>query len=342
MPGDVRPGDWKCRMCGNNNFAKRDTCNRCNAPKEEAAGGGARAGRRPEFGGASGARAVKEMLHATISAAGGGGTSGTVKEGDWFCPNCGDHNFQKNAGCRKCGTPKPYDTAPGRSSPYGGGGGLGGMMVGGGGGERGGGGSGTAMREGDWVCVACTNVNFARRDSCNRCNAKRAFQQPQVAQPQMMIPAFGGRGLVEQPPWERPALAGGFGRAPAGRARVGGAVTPTINSAAGAYAMAAIASAMTSGMAAVAQREPKKDMRPGDWECRQCNNHNFAKRDSCNRCGASKEEATRGKGAGAGGAGNVKEGDWFCHECGDHNFRRNQNCRKCAAPKPDDPGMYED
>jgi len=34
--------------------------------------------------------------------------SGTfpLKEGDWFCTMCGDHQFAKNTACRKCGNPK--------------------------------------------------------------------------------------------------------------------------------------------------------------------------------------------------------------------------------------------
>jgi hypothetical protein len=29
----VRPGDWLCRKCHNNNFAKRLECNMCHTPK---------------------------------------------------------------------------------------------------------------------------------------------------------------------------------------------------------------------------------------------------------------------------------------------------------------------
>lgn len=37
-----RAGDWKCEnnSCGNNNFAWRNNCNRCNEPKPDGAGGG--------------------------------------------------------------------------------------------------------------------------------------------------------------------------------------------------------------------------------------------------------------------------------------------------------------
>eukprot|EP00735_Rhodelphis_limneticus_P008106 TRINITY_DN20896_c0_g1::TRINITY_DN20896_c0_g1_i1::g.12433::m.12433 TRINITY_DN20896_c0_g1::TRINITY_DN20896_c0_g1_i1::g.12433 ORF type:complete len:171 (+),score=6.01,sp/Q5ZLX5/ZRAB2_CHICK/56.25/8e-16,zf-RanBP/PF00641.13/7.6e-06,zf-RanBP/PF00641.13/5e+02,Desulfoferrod_N/PF06397.7/0.43,Desulfoferrod_N/PF06397.7/2e+02 TRINITY_DN20896_c0_g1_i1:34-546(+) len=31
--GLFKPNDWKCTMCGNINWARRSTCNECNAPK---------------------------------------------------------------------------------------------------------------------------------------------------------------------------------------------------------------------------------------------------------------------------------------------------------------------
>ena len=45
-PGSVKPGDWKCSQCNVNNFARRDSCYRCQAPKPSEGGGGNRGGGR--------------------------------------------------------------------------------------------------------------------------------------------------------------------------------------------------------------------------------------------------------------------------------------------------------
>jgi len=37
---ETKPGDWQCRPCGVNNFARRFECFRCGAPKEGGGGGG--------------------------------------------------------------------------------------------------------------------------------------------------------------------------------------------------------------------------------------------------------------------------------------------------------------
>lgn len=41
----------------------------------------------------------------------GDGTKGP-KEGDWICPNCGDHQFARNTQCRQCQTVKPENAMP--------------------------------------------------------------------------------------------------------------------------------------------------------------------------------------------------------------------------------------
>ena len=65
--------EWMCASCGNNNFAFRNSCNRCNTPKPHDGGGG---GGAPGGGGGYGG-----------GGGGGGGGGRGGREGDWMCPN---------------------------------------------------------------------------------------------------------------------------------------------------------------------------------------------------------------------------------------------------------------
>ncbi|KAH7388241.1 hypothetical protein KP509_16G065500 [Ceratopteris richardii] len=103
------------------------------------------------------------------------------------------------------------------------------------------------------------------------------------------------------------------------------------------------------------------DLRPGDWYCKEsnCGAHNFASRASCFKCGVAKddrggkskgdfgrsggyESARGGKGsfydAGIGGDDDRpgwRSGDWLCTRsgCNEHNFASRSQCFRCRAPK---------
>merc|ERR1711972_229913 len=78
-----------------------------------------------------------------------------------------------------------------------------------------------------------------------------------------------------------------------------------------------------------------KEIRDGDWECPNCQDHNFGRNTECRRCGTPKPE----------GANMVpphlskrqsRPGDWHCPACNDLQFERNTECRKCGYPKPEE------
>lgn len=106
-----------------------------------------------------------------------------------------------------------------------------------------------------------------------------------------------------------------------------------------------------------------KDMRPGDWMCPTCNNHNFASRTNCKNCNVPKpgmagsgysnvmpDNAGLVKGANMGampmpsyhvpGTGHpdgklrqFRPGDWICSSCSNHNFASRDSCKRCSMPK---------
>jgi len=89
-----------------------------------------------------------------------------------------------------------------------------------------------------------------------------------------------------------------------------------------------------------------RPMRPGDWLCPGCSDHNFARNPQCRKCGTPKPvtvDILGGAGAGdVGGKGHVaRDGDWNCKMCGDLQFARNTACRRCGAEKPVDAGLAQ-
>lgn len=264
-PGDnVRPGDWLCPSCGNHNYARKVNCNRCQAPKPGGMGGPSFGG--PSFGGPTPVYAHAPAMPPMPPAA------GNFKDGDWMCPECGNHNYASRSSCNKCQAPKAESSpppprgygpsrgiAPSRAAPYqppmapppss----------------------SGGNMRAGDWVCSSCGNHNYASRTTCNKCGGPNLVADGGAS--------FAGRG----PP--RPLTA-----------------------------MRMMGPPMASS------RGPGGNFKDGDWMCASCGNHNFASRESCNKCGKPKNTPS-----------GFREGDWICSSCSNHNFASRTSCNKCGA-----------
>merc|ERR1719343_20714 len=79
-------------------------------------------------------------------------------------------------------------------------------------------------------------------------------------------------------------------------------------------------------------------MRPGDWCCSKCGNHNYADKTACNKCGVLKMQSLVGGFPGAFPNMNVKEvrpGDWKCHACGNNNYASREVCnnKEFGIPK---------
>eukprot|EP00756_Hemistasia_phaeocysticola_P020465 Hpha_TRINITY_DN15719_c2_g1::TRINITY_DN15719_c2_g1_i10::g.36814::m.36814 len=109
--GNTRPGDWTCSACGANCFASRQTCFKCNAPKEGGGGGGGGGswggGGGGSWGGGGGGGGQWGGGGGGGQWGGGGGGQSNVRPGDWACPSCGANCFASRSECFKCGTAKP-------------------------------------------------------------------------------------------------------------------------------------------------------------------------------------------------------------------------------------------
>lgn len=150
----------------------------------------------------------------------------------------------------------------------------------------------------DWTCSSCGNVNFADRDVCNirKCGAPRSRSGPATHFAQMPPPQQFTMAVGAPPPIGLVRVIGGMPSAkgpPGFGAPKGGGCLNSM-----------------------------RNMRGGDWVCRECQNVNYADRAFCNmrRCHAARVLS-----------------DWKCTECGNTNYsdRLVCNMRKCGAPRQD-------
>eukprot|EP00928_Gymnodinium_smaydae_P052944 TRINITY_DN37060_c0_g1_i1.p2 TRINITY_DN37060_c0_g1~~TRINITY_DN37060_c0_g1_i1.p2 ORF type:complete len:315 (+),score=63.88 TRINITY_DN37060_c0_g1_i1:77-946(+) len=257
----MRDGDWICSSCQNHNFASRQNCNKCAAPKEDSEGGyGARRSKGPapskraspyEQGGS--------RASAASSAASDGGER-EMKEGDWVCPQCENHNFASRVNCNRCGTLRE------------------------------------GMKQGDWICKGCKNHNFAKRSTCNKCGSHRqdgdrgrpsgrgpvgTFGSPS-ASPMHMAMGYAPMHMQQMMP--HPFMPG---PAFAGKGFPGKGMMPVPTASPRVYAA-------YNHMPMAAAPQPVKNMKEGDWLCQMCGNHNFASRVECNKCKAVRPGMKRG------------------------------------------------
>ncbi|KAI8381504.1 uncharacterized protein BYT42DRAFT_494108 [Radiomyces spectabilis] len=81
-----------------------------------------------------------------------------------------------------------------------------------------------------------------------------------------------------------------------------------------------------------------RQLRPGDWNCPNCDFHNFASRRNCFKCNAENPNpaAAPTPHHSSFHHPNYVAGDWNCPNsaCGFHNYASRVQCLKCGAPRP--------
>jgi predicted nucleic-acid-binding Zn-ribbon protein/rRNA processing protein Gar1 len=154
-----------------------------------------------------------------------------------------------------------------------------------------GGDRGSSMKPGDWSCPKCKNHNYANKKVCNR----NGCEEPKPR-------GGGGRGRDSR--GYRSNNSGGF------------------------------------------KGDRGSSMKPGDWSCPKCKNHNFANKKVCNRTGCEEPKPRGGGGRGRDSRGyrsnnsggfndsNMKPGDWNCPKCKNHNYAKRTVCNRCDTRKP--------
>ncbi|KAK9787877.1 hypothetical protein WJX73_006120 [Symbiochloris irregularis] len=99
----------------------------------------------------------------------------------------------------------------------------------------------------------------------------------------------------------------------------------------------------------MSRQDSRTELRPGDWICEVCKQHNFASRQDCYRCNAEKpgwsatmdeevsmprRQMTPPPVIGMDQDSGMRPGDWSCPECNNVNFARRMECNRCNMPRP--------
>ncbi|KAG0364109.1 hypothetical protein BGZ54_007838 [Gamsiella multidivaricata] len=290
-----RPGDWTCNMCQFVNYASRRACLKCQSPSPE----GAVPSQPSNF-----------------------------TSGDWMCPSpqCCFHNYASRTQCFKCQTPRPGTSGNGNSygnggpvasphhhshhshhhHPYASGGG-------GGGGAGGAGGHSITFRPGDWNCPNCNFQNFASRTQCMKCST------PAPSGGSGSHSGGGGGGGSGGGYRSNNSGYGGYSDHSGGGGSYGGhqgsrgGGSYGSGGGGGQYGSQGGAGQSYGGGGGAPGGQgghsyaPMNPMKPGDWICpnAQCGYHNFAKRATCARCGASAPNQGAPSGGNASSVGNL-------------------------------------
>lgn len=81
-------------------------------------------------------------------------------------------------------------------------------------------------------------------------------------------------------------------------------------------------------------------LEPGDWICKDCGDHNYARRSTCRSCNnQSKTRCTFDSELKIRKAKDVQPGDWQCSICGEVCFASKQSCYHCKTKRHDEPAI---
>lgn len=274
---EVRPGDWLCANCGENNFRFRSTCNLCSKPRSpNAAGGGSN---NADGDVSSSSRPPRFNNNNNIQRG----------FGDWTCKTCNSLNFKFRTECYSCREPRsPADIAAAAAAAA--------ANRPGGGNKKGSDLTEANMKPGDWKCTECNAINFRGRAACFTCRTPKSSSA---------ITAAGGDGnnnntsANSRPSPKREMKRGDWlcqscsehnfaDRAACFRCGLPRGDAKGYEPAGGENSTNSNNKVEGRGERSKGTEEPTKE---GDWMCAECGTNNFRRRVICFKCKKAKAAA---------------------------------------------------
>ncbi|KAL8476473.1 hypothetical protein ACS0TY_028948 [Phlomoides rotata] len=269
-----RIGDWICTGCTNNNYASREKCKKCGQPKELAA--------MP----AVAIHGASVPTHPTYFARARGGMEQMVNVGSlqpsmplssgWAVGGTGQYGNQST---------DPYGLHSASNWPLGGSS-MPGVLYASQTNQLPQFPNGNGWRNGDWMCP-CGFHNYSSRVQCKKCNAPAPISAPSSFV-SSVVTALGTKRLASEEflhnldnkrlnARQQPS---GFESFQSGNTSI-----PTN------WEVNLQVSHVPPTPALLGKGA--KQWRDGDWMCSNCNNHNYASREQCNRCKSQREVPTQ-------------------------------------------------
>lgn len=228
-----------------------------------------------------------------------------MRPGDWMCPSCNNHNFASKVNCNKCGIPKDSAPATPASTPA------------------------SHSRPGSLLqqqqAAAASGRSFHLPSYGKQAGGAAVRAQPYSAPPQSpggmrpgdwCCPSCGNHNYASR----KSCGKCGVSKMILVQGMLGGAMMPQQH----------MMPQHQMQPQMQAQRQAQMSMgpfaRPGDWKCPQCENHNYARRTECNKCGGPKQDVSN--------VPNFRIGDWICPTCSNHNYASKDACGRCGHSKP--------
>jgi len=195
------------------------------------------------------------------------------RPGDWICPSCDNNNFAHRDRCHLCHKPRESSSrhSPDRDRDR----------------DREREREKDSRDDRDWICSGCDHRNHPKRSRCSRCDRYRSSSSSSSSSsrpnsyPSSVLPLPASYYPSAMPRGPLPSMRGPPPLAVPGMM---GMLNPK------AYAVPGM---RPPGPASAYQPSARGDpeVRPGDWRCRHCDSNNFARREHCFNCKASRADA---------------------------------------------------